>query len=76
VSGGLTKNNMSWAWVAERAIVATKMPVSTQQAHANRRSTRLPRNSTWKKRRATVRASPVIRPRILPATLTGKSLAA
>ena len=46
MSGGLTKNSMSWAWVAERAIVATKvpmaMPVSTQQAQAVTRSTRLP----------------------------------
>lgn len=33
MSGGLTKNSISWAWVAERAKFATKvpmpMPVST-----------------------------------------------
>jgi hypothetical protein len=29
MSGGLTKNSMSWAWVAERAIVAAKVPMPT-----------------------------------------------
>ena len=29
MSGGLTKNSMRWAWVAERAIVATKVPMPT-----------------------------------------------